>query len=337
MAVLLLYQPLQKAAGTTFSGSLGLMSVTAALLVLVHSRRSSVPCRFAFLAGLLSGMAFAVRYALIPLVGAGCIYLWLESKDRVKASVSYGAGFLLIAAFVWARNIRLIGALMPEPNASYVSFHVNLKKTVMVLLRLTPDSIPSASALVLILMLMCGVIVLLLRQRRLISGLKSILIDDGRYLLPMFAAGYLCFLVIQRTRVHFDWINWRLVLPAGAVLGLIFAAALSHCLRISNKHRSILFSILLVALLVQQGSVAVRRPRFSPSVEISGSERLRWINDNTGPEDLIIGIDTVDVSFYLNRPSYSISAFPYCDYLTYDEVVRVCRSLDRRSLVPAVN
>lgn len=326
-AALLLYQPLQKAAGLTFSEPLGLMFAAASLLVLVHSPRAAAPRRTALAAGLLTGAAFSTRYALITLVCAGGIYLWFESRDRIRTSACYAAGFLLIAGVVWVRNIRIIGAIMPEANPSRIGWGVNLKKAVMVLLRLTPDSLPSASILVVGTLLVTAALALLLWRRSLVSSLKSIFIDDGRYLPPMFMAGYVSFLIMQRTRTHFDYIDWRLMLPAGVMFSLIFGAGLARSFCIpAGYSRGVLAGLLLV-LGGRQVVTAVQHERFSRSAEIVNSERLNWIDSHTGTNDLIVGIDTVDVVFYLNRPSYSISAFPYCDYLKYHELARVCSRL----------
>jgi 4-amino-4-deoxy-L-arabinose transferase-like glycosyltransferase len=324
LGFLLLYAPLRKAAGTAFSEPDGLLFAFGCLLALLAMRRD--PCGgwrgFPALAGLLAGLAFATRYALAPLCVAGFLFVALESRHKWADLLGYTGSFSLLAGAVLARNFFVMGEFLPQPNPSEIGLRCNISQTAKVLMHESMDFIPSSVQPVLFGTLFLLGIFLLLKQRRLLATLNEVLIQNGRYLVPLFAAGYLVFLVVQRTLTHFDYINWRMVLPAGVMLCLLLPALL---VRATGLKRKLLKGFVAVVLVCEIGREVRAALRVSRPPDLIRCVRLDWIRENTTERDLIIGMDTVDVVFgLLRQEAVSISRFPYSDYLEYEKLIQFC-------------
>jgi hypothetical protein len=79
--------------------------------------------------------------------------------------------------------------------------------------------------------------------------------------------------------------------------------------------------LLILIVCVQEIYTSMVTPPLNVKAEGLGSERIKWIETRTTPNDLIIGDNTVDIPFLLQRPAaVSFSPYPYTIHLTYKKL-----------------
>jgi hypothetical protein len=125
------------------------------------------------------------------------------------------------------------------------------------------------------------------------------------------------FLAYGRITTFFD-LNARTALPAGVILVLLLAGLAST---VAGKRSGVI--VCLAALLA--GVALFREIRLAaqpaaPAFDevIARSERLHWLATQTSDRDLIAGIDTFDIPFYLGRSGVvCFLAMPYAENADY--------------------
>lgn len=326
VSFLLLYAPLYSVARTTYSEPVGMTFVLLSLWMCSQVGRTATSrARVPAVAGLATGLAFASRYALLPLSAVGVAFILLESRRKLRDVTLFAMGFAAPAAFVWAHNLIVSGAIMPTPNPSTRGFRHNVRNMVTTISGEYTDFLPreiQAWALGLSLLALGAVIIV---QHRGLAVLQAVFIQKRRYLLILWTVGYLAFLILQRTRTHFDPINWRLTISAGVVLVVLYAALLVKTTEIKIEHLRV-FALAIVLLMIgREVWITVGTPSKGPVQYTASSERLNWVAQHTGAEDLVMGDNTVDIAFYLSRPVVlSFSPYPYTDYPEYGKVMAIC-------------
>jgi hypothetical protein len=245
------------------------------------------------------------------------------------------AAFLAVAALVIGRNYTLDGTLFgPARLASTTGWLENTRQVVEQAfgtylggphVRLGWTALGSGGApeapLQVVAFAACAVVVLLVIARRERSGgrreIAELLFAEGRWLLPAWSASYLAFLIWQRSLVHFDVIDTRLVAP-GLVFLLPAAAALLSRAFTDARGALVLAVSLSVVVVVDQARL-FPATRLRSRIEGTRSERLQWIADRTSAADLIVGDDTVDIPFvHPDRVVVSFSPYPYSERLEFD-------------------
>lgn len=333
LGLLLAYQPLRFISGLGWSESTGIGLILLSLLLLVKTpapAEGAVRMRFIVAAGFVGGLAFAVRYALSPILAAGALFLAVRArqwKQGVAGAVSYTVGFGIPAALVLGRNWALTGAFMPTQNPSREGWADNFGAMMEALGAGYLDPIPPHWQLRGLAVALGAATVAVLVNGRLRASVRATLADRRARVLALWCVGYLTFLLAQRTRFHFDSINVRLVAPAGVVLAMLMAAVLARAtgIRIAAARWCALLlasvSLLREARLVEAGAADG-----SPAWKTSAA-RLTWIADNVSERDLVIGDDTIDVPFFLDRAPHTVSfsPYPYTDRPTYASLTAYLR------------
>lgn len=314
----LLCFPLAYVARFAWSESLGAALVLLALLLLARAARpgGAPPAWEATLAGLAAGLAFATRYALWPLLPLGLAYLaW--ARRGPAALAGYALGAALPAGLTLGRNLAVAGALLPRGLPSDRPLPRNLADAARELAGHYLANRAGALQLALAVLIGLALAAAAARgRRRAIVGAVA----GRRALLPLWAAAYVAALVIQRSLAHFDPIGPRLIAPAWAslvVLGPALLLAAAPRLRRPPHLALAICAAAALAAAARELPVALGPPA-EHGPPLASSERLRWVAEHTGPGDLIVGDDAVDLPFYLGRPAaVSFSAYPLTRHATY--------------------
>lgn len=276
------------------------------------------------LAGLTTGLAFATRYALLPLFGIGILFLALELrswKEKMHLLSLYIVGFAVPASLVLARNLRVANTLLPNANPSEVSAIGNTIRMAQTLIGQYLNVFPIQVEVILFGVSSALISVLLIRKYGLVGSFRHISVSQKRYVLTVWTLGYLAFIIYQRSRTHFDPINSRIIAPAAATIVLLVSAYVVEAIQPTAKRLTHLALILITIAILSEVRITVRLPIFNADQLLANSERLTWIVQHTTERDLIIGEETVDVVFLLDRPTaVTFSPYPYTDHPTYEQV-----------------
>jgi hypothetical protein len=277
---------------------------------------------WAWAAGLSSGFAFSTRYALVPFFIAGLLFIYSNRHKRLGNMIFYSLGFLLPSALVIIRNYLVSGSILPTALKSNVGIKVNIIRTIGSLLGKNIGVIDPTIEAAFIGLLVFLVLSLLIIKRVFWITLKEIFLGRDHKILSLWIFSYLIFLNLIRTRSHFDLIGVRLVAPASIVMIILWSGMLAKVIRINGIY---LFMAFLAIVVFVEASTAIKIPPVNPRQCYLFSERLNWIAQNTSNNDLIIGDDTIDIPFYLNRPfTMSFSTYPYTNYPTYEKIIYFC-------------
>lgn len=291
LAALLICAPLAQAGRTALTEALALAFLLGSLAMAVRGRSDLG-------AGALAGLAFAARYALSSWLLVGL--LWVLWKRRGRGAVLFALGAALPSVPVPLHNFQATGTLLPRPLPSDQGLVQNLRDGVLALLGniFITDRVQPLQALALLAFL----VLVFLRRRH---GLRlSHLPRRSDFLLLVGALLYEGGLIVQRSLVHFDPLDSRLLLPAIVPL-LLLAGNLT-----ARPHRAAVALCLALGLaLVREGKLFLL-PVEEPA--LLRSPRLAWLAANTAPEERLLGDDAMDVPFFLGRRRvFSFSAYPY--------------------------
>jgi hypothetical protein len=318
VAILVFYAPLREAGNSAWSEALGLVFVLASL----HSLARGGKIFRAASAGLYAGLAFATRYALIPLLVLGPLVLLARRprSDRWREASAFTAAALVPVAAVVLRNRALEGAALPGAPGSGSSVTGNLAETTRILFGTILGRFAwPVEALVALGVVALALLVARRREHALAPVVRRAFGGDAAILVAWCTA-YVAFLVVVRSLRNFDPIDMRLVLPAGVIAVLLACGLLAEGLRLSRRAAAVVLLASLAFVTVREARNLVRDPARTTASEIAASERLSWIAANTTPRDLVIGDNTVDVSFYTGRHAIAFSPYPFTDFASEGRV-----------------
>lgn len=295
------------------------------------------PRTVAVLAGAAAGLAFATKYALLPIMGLAALAL-LEKSDLKRTARTlffYGLGFLVIAAPVFARNWLVDGSPLgpgrPPSDRGLVHNLFDLGGA-FTLAVVPPHFIsPAIQATV------CWALILVLlvslafgrARRRMGAALRTCLMpafwQGNCRLLTLWGAGYLLFLAVYRTFVWVDPLGPRLASP-GVVAIVVPALAFATCaLRLRTRGAIAAAWVMLVLSAAAGARLALAPPVDDLERYLRQSERNRWLAEHTRAGDLIIG-DHLEAfpRFVPGRTIVNFLEWPGMDPpLDYDRLMRV--------------
>jgi 4-amino-4-deoxy-L-arabinose transferase-like glycosyltransferase len=325
LALLIAHYPLGLVSRFAWSEPLGILLALLSFILLVQSDRSRESLPRLVLAGLCAGLAFAARYLLLPAAAVGAVALLARPGGRrIRRVAAYAAGATVPAALVLGRNLALTGTLMgARPNPSLKSLGENLREAGRALLGQSFESLtPEVAAPVLAVLVLSATILLAARGR---GSLGGVLWHQERWLLVVWSFSYLALLILQRSQIHFDSIGPRLVAPASVTLALILGAMVARASGL--RAGPLLVLALLVALAGLRREVQLLQLSVqTDAAQVARSGRLSWVVAHTTERDLIVGDDTMDIPFYLDRPLvFSFSPYPYTDHPEYESIAAFAR------------
>jgi len=334
--ILLVYFPLRFVSGFAWSETLGLVFLLCCLLLLARgeSQRPRGPAR-ALICGLLAGLAFLARYSLGPLCLVGLIGVITDGgssgRRRLARGLAFLGGFGLPAGW-WLGHVRqATGSFTtwPLPSENGISAHSRAALEGLVRLHLGPFRGELEQMLFLVPVLAVGAV--LIWQRRWITRAKATLLANRRWLLTLWVIGYTVWLVWLRSRYYFDPLAARLLLPAGLIVMILWAAVLVWTPRARSDRRaasrSLVLGLLSVAslMIVLQIVAIARTPAVDRDLPLREARR-QWVANHTTDRDLIIGNQTHDLPFFLGRnATLSLAPYPYTPHLDYAELLAFLR------------
>jgi hypothetical protein len=323
MGLLLFYRPLRYISGWAWSDpiAIALMLVSLWLLTTPAGKARS---HYLIAAGLAAGLAFATRYAFLPLSCVGMIFLVINSprERRILDVCLYLSGCFILIGPVLLHNIFVSGSVMPPSNRAAADFFESAITELRSLFANYVAIVPPRWQFGLLLILSAAAAISLLRA----GTARDLLVSNRRYIVPMCASAYLVFILAARRAWYFgdDRVNemLRMITPAGVVLLVFCAALVVKGFRLPRAVINVLVLLLLGLALSREVHATTTARKLDFQSPILHSERLAWLANHTSQEDLIIGDDTVDIPFFLtSRVTVSFSPYPTTQYATYDLIM----------------
>jgi 4-amino-4-deoxy-L-arabinose transferase-like glycosyltransferase len=311
--------PLAFLATSAWSELLATSALFASLLALLWRAEPPGP-RLILLAGLLAGLAFASRYPLVVALPLGALALvgrggWRPYLGRLAL---YGAGFTAVAGPIVLRNLLVIGSLSGATRGpSDVAFAVNLKVARRVLLAQWAAGPEGGRFVEVLTLLLFGAAATGLTRR---GEARSWLLERRRFVLWAWPLGYAAYMVLQRSVMHFDFLDARLLGPAQLFVPCLVALALRALVPAAAP----LLAAGVVTIALIRGGLLADRIRSTPPAQAprpgQTSERLRFVKKRTTPRDLLIVMRGTDLAFLLDRPSVYFTRRPEMSPVTREDL-----------------
>lgn len=303
-AFLVLYGPLREATNTAWSEPIALALLFASFLTLPGVSPSRRHWERIALSGLFAGLAFATRYALLPVIAFGPLVLLVRERPWRRATAAaalWGASALLPVAAVIAHNVASGHPPLPDAPASTLPLSTNLATALKVVFGAVLERwswrVEAAGACAL---LALGLVVAWRRDRSPAPALRALVGGDAG-VLAAWTLLYFLFLVVERSRREFDVIDERLMLPCGVTAVLLAAAWTTRGLGLGRKAAAAALVVAIGFACAREARVFTRLPARTTASTIANSPLLTWIARHTTPRDLVIGDNTLAMSFYVPR------------------------------------
>ena len=326
VAFLVVFYPLRTVAGKAWSETTAL---AFAMLFFWLAANKDAGYRYIFAAGLAAGLAFATRYAMLPLILIGaiaCIRKDINFSSRRICALLFG--FLAIAGPVFARNYLLTGGILGEhiPRTRFGYLEV-----CSALFRVLSDGVECCMPLFRLLfsvLLSVAIVAAYLQFRR---GRLSVVLHEAlclrrQYLMVVWVVVYTALLVRSEVKVAIDPINHRLVIPASAVALLFAAGLISNILGSKAWIGSISALVLVVSAAASETTIASavwnsRMPR-AYTFDSARSASDTWISSHVTAADLLIAEDSFRLPLYMGpiRMLYFESQLPPVKPLRYEDL-----------------
>jgi len=323
---LLLYAPLYKVSKTTLSEptSIVLLLITLWLLIKICSS-GTYRAWFPAGAGLTTGLAFSARYAMLPLLPLGILFVALESRRKLRDLSLYIGGFIIPAGLVLIRNFLVSGEFFSTRNPSTIGFKDNVFQAFKAIAGEYSNILNPNVQIFIICIALLILCILIAKKHKLLDTIKSVFVRKERYLLTIWALGYLTFFVLVGTRVFLSPINWRMIMPVKVIIVILFSALIIKTIEIKTQYLICMALIIALFMVNNEVLIAVKKPVFDRDKFVANSGRLSWIEQHTTRRDLIIGDGAVDIAFYLNRPALiSFSPYPEAVVPEYKRIIGFC-------------
>ncbi|MBS0658999.1 MAG: hypothetical protein JSR82_12230 [Verrucomicrobia bacterium] len=306
VGLLLLQAPVRRLAMYAWSETMACAFLLGGVWLLLRRRP--------LLGGMLAGLAFATRYALLPagLLAGCCLLIWARGRaERLRAAAAYGVGLALPTAVVLGRNRALSGYLLPPANASDLGFEENLWQGSQALVECLLGGL-FGTGWEMGLLALCALMALVAVTRRP-AALRPVL-AEGRWSLWVWPLGYFGFLVLQRTWTHFDELGPRLVAPTALGVTLPLALLLPVLWPRGARWAGAAACACLAAVLVAEARKLPPPERAAPR-----PARMALVQAHLRPGDLLVGDDVIGLVHALRLPAaVNFSRHPYSDRPSYE-------------------
>ena len=271
ICVLIIYAPLYLISKFAWTESIGIVFLLLSFLLLVkscHTMSIVVSSTYSFCAGLATGLAFSTRYALLPLLLLGIVFIAKEHHTirwKLQTLLPYMVGSSLLIALVLGHNLLSTGQIMPVSLPSNIDLFTNFKHAARALLgayfSLDNKKMQAIFAFLLITISMGSLVV----RRRTIE-LLNLFIYNNHFLLTFWVIGYSLFIILQRTIFHFDYVDERILSPAGVTFLILVVALLLKAIQPVTPRRDIIYSMLILIIFlvsVREILITLRQPNIA--------------------------------------------------------------------------
>ncbi len=313
LLLLLLSHPLDRVSSAAWSETLALFLFLLSLLASTRARSAGHPVLAHFVAGLLGGMSFATRYAFALALPFGVLLASTGGPRRRGAAqvLAFTVAWAVPALPVMLRSLMIEGYPMgPLRPPSVIPLSTNAVNVARALAGHYASQDWEGIQLVL---LGAGALAfpawIHARARRGGPFVRDLFLSEQRFVLPLWIAAYVASLLWAAARVNLPLFDVRLIAPASVVLMLVAAVAVAAAS--PGGVRSLCALVTLVAVVKSAGltRAIASSPPTSARKQIRESARLRWVERETTPADLIVGDDAHDIAFYFDRRVLSFDYF----------------------------
>lgn len=302
--LLVLYRPLNESVALALSEPFALVWLSLVFVMLLRSR-TALNC---LLMGVFAGLAFATRYAFALVAFWGIIVLAWEGerwKDKFRNALVFLAGYAMVAAPVFVHNLVTAGYLLPSFSPAGQESWINLYYAINSLM----GSYVSKHQTFLTIAVFCSFFFLKWPKQ-----------NSRGLAIYFWGVLYFGFIVGERVLSYFDGLGPRLILPSTIPLIMFWGALVANTWNLERKIAPL--GIGALALFISyQGWQLDNNPYVDRDYHFNESPDLRWVQENTAPNDLIIANHAVDIPFFVGREhvlSYSFS--PDTPYSTYEDI-----------------
>ena len=343
VAVLLNYYPLRHTAAVGWSETQAVLCALTVLWLLARYYHRSRGSGHAVLVGLFTGLAFATRYPMFPLVPVAAIAIASRRSPRLlRDGALFAFGAACSAGPVLARNLAVSGTIAgAASNIHYTRVRTHMINALWALSEYyEPYYLEAPPRRLELWILLAGVLVAsiaLAYQRRLKAVLaETFLRIDGPRWIALWGVAYIPFIIIVRSITWFDDISDRLIVPGSVALAVLMTAFAVRAMRLGRAAVIAITGLLVATALAREAMFTARHAPVSRGVP--PTPRLTWIANNTTARDLVIGDYTMDLPFYFpHRKAITFEHFPYTNRPS-DEMLdaylgRHCREFDHVYLI----
>ncbi len=204
-----------------------------------------------FAMGILSAFACLTRYVGVTLVAIVCVYLLFRIKgwgNKLKIVFVYGSISVIPTLIFIIRNYILSETLVGMRPAAEVTLTTNIIRTFKTVINwLLPgfEGITSSRLVLLLLIIVLAVAIMY-------AFFRTIKLEVDRKYLVTFLLGYvalyLIYMIISATKVAFDPLGDRYLIPAFIPLIMIFCVLLENIIVITKNNR--IDKVLAVSFLI---------------------------------------------------------------------------------------
>ncbi len=319
---LLFYLPFREIGKYAWTEPLSIFFFLTSILLL---KESSGKSKFILLAlsGFVCGLSGATRYFFMFSLPFILVLLLFKEKiwtDRLKACIFFTFGWFVAEVPVLVRNFAIDGQLLPGLLPSSSPLLANLQDLGKAAFEQSIVYIPSTLSNYLAIGLIAILVVIVLTRTKRESQDNNQSPNLTLWILGLWSTSYLVLLVYQRTQTHFDNINLRLTAPALILLFVIILVFLIRAVVPSQRAKQLAAVFLLLLGCGLEINTLISIPPYHQLDGLMGSPRYRLAKKLTGKNNLIIGHNTIDITFLLQKPTISFSYYPSTPMPSYSEI-----------------
>ncbi|MGC8846426.1 MAG: hypothetical protein ACP5QY_11310 [Candidatus Hydrogenedens sp.] len=314
---LLIYYPILYTYSWVWSDGIVIPLILTSLWLVMEYRKSYYRLRL-FLAGIIAGIAFSIRYILGILLPYGIFIILIlglltpnnvpqkvKTKQGVLNSFTYLLGWACLSTPVIIRNLTSTGTLMGTSRpASYIPIYKNIQYAFNALTNelVPPTLIPLEIQFhVLLALFLIYILFIVIRKNR--AWIKHFLID--RFVLIFIGWGLLYFIsiIVYASFYQIDTPGHRLLLPFCIVLIILISVLTEKIIPFPSW---LMGCVLILAEVSFYYTYPVDNSPFQTTTTLmNNNARGEWVCSNTQPGDWIVGDSTFDLHLFCdNRRSY---------------------------------
>lgn len=287
---------------TTGIGFLGL----AFLLTILDRREGARKYWIPIAAGAAAGGAFYARYALLPMAGLVALML-IEGRDwraTLRNWVLFTATYVLLALPTLVRNYLVTGIVLGatrDPSNKGLLINLGTIYTSYMTSLFPNFAVPPVIQWLLGTLLLIVLVVMLAfpaKRARFIACMRTAFISGKAYVFTVWALGYIVYIVLYRTKTHFDPLDTRLGSPGFIPLAVPALAFLTCRFPLGPRgQRRLAVALVSMVILMAIGIMAFK-PHIDDRKKVTNASEVKtWILNETTPRDLVIGDDLTDITF----------------------------------------
>jgi 4-amino-4-deoxy-L-arabinose transferase-like glycosyltransferase len=278
----------------------------AFLLTVLDRREGARKYWIPIAAGAAACGAFYARYALLPMAGFVAL-MFIEGRDwraTLRNWVLFTATYVLLALPALVRNYLVTGIVLGatrDPSNKGLLVNIGTIYASYVTSLLPSFMIPPLVQWVLATLFILTLLVMLAfpaKRARFMACVRRGFVSGQAHVFTVWALGYIVYIVLYRTKTHFDPLDARIGSPGFIPLAVPVLAFLTCRFSLGPRVQRRLSATLISLAIVMAIGIMAFNPHIDDRQKVtSASEVKSWILNETTPRDLVIGDDLTDITF----------------------------------------